>query len=114
MKTFRLLGLSWLFVAFMLSNAHAKTAFIPATALTGGGTGALDAVECEDIRNDGTNRAIATGDVCIVIDSSGQFYMYRYDSTGSDSESSPDIIVPDDRSDCSNTGYFLIFIYTVH
>jgi hypothetical protein len=85
-------------------DVGAKTAIIGATALTGGGTGALDAVECEDILGDGSNRAIATGDFALVMTSTKAWYVYRYLSTGSDSEVSPQIIVPDDRADCSGAG----------
>lgn len=96
--------LSILLVLLTISVANAKTAFVAATALIGGGTGALDAIECEDILGDGSNRAIATGDVAIIMTSGKDWYVYRYISTGADSESSPDIIVPDDRAQCSNQG----------
>ena len=98
------------FCALLLSclTVDAKVAFIGATALTEGGTGALDAIECDDILNDNTDRAIATGDVCIVVDSNKDFYMYRYNSDGADSETNPDIIVPDDRADCTTGQWELI------
>jgi hypothetical protein len=87
------------------ATAFAKSAIIGFTALTGGGTGALDAVECEDILGDNTDRAIATGDFAIGMTSDKDFYFYRYNALGTSSESSPDIIVPDDRAtDCSGNG----------
>ena len=51
---------------FIPALSYAKTAQIFATALNGGAAGALDAVECEDILGDNTNRAIATGDIAAV------------------------------------------------
>ncbi len=87
------------------ATAFAKSAIIGFTALTGGGTGALDAVECEDILGDNTNRAIATGDIAIGVTSGKDFYIYRSNASGTSSESSPDIIVPDDRTaDCAGNG----------
>lgn len=80
------------------------TAIIGATALTGGAAGALDAVECEDILGDGTDRAIATGDFAVVVTSDKKLYLYRFNASGTDSEASPHIIVPDDRADCSGNG----------
>ena len=91
------------FVLFSNEAAYPKSAIIGFTALNGGGTGALDAVECEDILGDGTNRAIATGDAAIG-NVSGVVYHYRYNATGVSAESSPLIIVPDDRADCSSQG----------
>ena len=86
------------------SIGYSKTAIIGASSLTGGGTGALDAVECDDIIGDNSYRAIADGDIAIVVTSSN-YYMYSYDATGSNSENSPSIIVPNDRaSDCSGLG----------
>ena len=93
-----------LFVLILLpSLVYAKAAVISAYGLTGGAAGDLDNVECEDILSDNTDRAIATGDMAIVNDSTG-VYHYTYDSTGADAESSPTIIVPDDRADCGGTG----------
>jgi len=86
-------------------DSFAKSAIIGFTGLTGGGTGALDAIECEDILGDDTDRAIATGDMAIGVNSSGEFYVYRYNAAGTASENSPLIIVPDDRAaDCSGNG----------
>lgn len=101
-----------LFLAFLLliisQYAFAKTGLIGATGLTGGGTGALDAVECEDILGDNTDRAIATGDIAFVITSGKDFYIYRYNATGTDTEADfgpNDPIVPDDQvADCASAG----------
>ena len=104
-KKYWLLTALFFCFSFISVPAYSKTAIIgPLTALTGGLTGALDSVECDDILGDNTDRAIATGDVAIVVTSGGLLYFYRYDSTGADAESSPDIIVPDDRADCAGAG----------
>jgi hypothetical protein len=84
----------------------AKAANITAGVLIGGGTDALDKIECEDILGDDTNRAIATGDRAFVTTTTGSYFCV-YDSTGTDSESTtpPVIIVPDDQvADCSSAG----------
>jgi hypothetical protein len=97
---------------FLPAQVDAKTAFIGATGLKGGIAGALDAVECEDIRGDDSNRAVATGDVAVILTSARDIYFYRYLSTGTDSEDdfgTDDPIVPDDRSDCSNQGQWELF-----
>jgi hypothetical protein len=91
-------------VLFLPSILYAKTAVVTFSALTGGGTGALDAIECEDIRGDDSNRAIANGDIAFGVGSFAGI-SYVYNSSGSDGESSPTIIVPDDRAaDCSGNG----------
>jgi hypothetical protein len=86
------------------SPLQAKTGMIFVTALTAGTAGSLDAVECGDIIGDNTNRPIAEGDVALVVTSGKLFYIYRYDASGTDVTSSPSIIVPNDRSLCSNVG----------
>lgn len=59
-------------------------------SLTGGGTGALDAI-------DGTD--LADGDAAQVIDNTnGKFYVYYLDGDSAASESSPDIIKPDQNA----------------
>jgi len=101
-------------ILLMPTLAFAKAARIWATALNGGGTGALDAVECEDIMGDGTNRAIATGDVAEVVTSAGMHYIYRYNAAGTDDEDAVayTIIVPDDRlADCSSQGQWELAEY---
>jgi hypothetical protein len=59
--------------------------FYPARALTGGGEGALDAID---------GALLATGDVAIIGTSDRDGYMYVLLATG-DEESSPDVIAPD-------------------
>jgi hypothetical protein len=64
--------------------------FYGSVALTGGGTGALDDINHNNLTD---------GDGAIVIDAvNNKAYMYTYDSSSSDAESSPDIIVPDSNA----------------
>jgi len=64
--------------------------FYGAVALTGGGTGALD-----DINHNN----LSDGDGAIVIDAVNDIsYLYTYNSSSSDSENSPNVIVPDSNS----------------
>lgn len=61
--------------------------FWPATSLTGGGDGALDSIDDDDLTD---------GDICFVIDRTNKkFIPYFYDSSSELAESSPDIIAPD-------------------
>jgi hypothetical protein len=97
---------------FLSAQVNAKTAFIGVTGLKGGGVGALDAIECEDIRGDNSNRPIATGDVAVGLTSTKDIFFYRYNSTGADAEDAfgtNDPIVPDDRAQCSNQGQWELF-----
>ena len=65
-----------------------------ASAVNGGGTGAMDAYDPTDM--DGSATALAVGDACVVIDEGeGTFAVYEAKSTASMSESFPDIIIPD-------------------
>lgn len=59
--------------------------FYGATSLTGGGTGALDALDGNDLSD---------GDGAVVI-IDGTFYIYHLDASSGASESSPFIITPD-------------------
>lgn len=99
-----------LFICIFLisSMTFAKTGVISFTGFSGGSTGDLDKVSCADILGNGTNRAIATGDIAFGIDSAlNIFAIYQYDSTGTDVEGANgtyDPIVPDDRSSCSSQG----------
>ena len=78
--------------------------YAPFRYLTGGVTYALDKLECEDVTGANEDAPIKDGDVAIVV-SSGVTYIYHYNATGTDSENSPSIIVPDDRAtDCSGQG----------
>ena len=92
--------------------AHGAASYfvVSGVARTGGGTGALDAIECEDIRCNNSDTAITTGSIAFIVDSSKILYVYRYNATGETAESDPDIIVPDDRSDCSNQGQWELII----
>lgn len=57
------------------------------SSLTGGGTGALDAIDGEDLED---------GYAAIVIDATnGKFYVYYLDADSGATESSPDVITPD-------------------
>lgn len=56
------------------------------TSLTGGGSGALDAVD---------GNRLSDGDVTLVVDSSKVFRVYRTNGSSSAAESSPEIITPD-------------------
>jgi len=61
--------------------------FYGATSLTGGGTGALDAISNEDLQdNDGA---------VVITDGDGS-YVYTYDAESSAAEDSPNVIAPDD------------------
>lgn len=59
--------------------------YYPATSFTGGGTGALDAIDGNDL---------AVGDVAIVSDNNVS-YTYKLKSASGKSESYPNIIIPD-------------------
>lgn len=56
-------------------------------SLTGGGVTALDAILTADIDD---------GDRAFILQTDGLFYTYEFDSSGTDAESSPLIIRPDD------------------
>jgi hypothetical protein len=56
------------------------------TSLTGGGTGALDAID---------GATLADNDLCIVMDTSGNCHIYRLSASSGASESSPSVISPD-------------------
>ena len=62
--------LIFLFI-FVCSTANAKPYWYNATSLTGGGTGALDAINGQNL---------ADGDKCIVVAASGQTWIYNLDS----------------------------------
>jgi hypothetical protein len=98
----------FLLIMLLPFSAEAKVAFVAASSLTGGGAGAVDAIECDDIVGDNSMRAIATSDVCLVMTSAKDFYVYVYDAAGVDSEISPDIIVPDDRINCTTGQWNLL------
>ena len=88
------------------ANAYAAPSYfvVSGVARTGGGTGALDKIECEDVWCNDSNAAITTGSIAFIVDSSKILYVYRYNAVGEDSEIDPEIIVPDDRADCSSKG----------
>jgi hypothetical protein len=62
------------------------------TALTGGGSTALDGIDVADL-SDGTVALVFNG---------GTFYWYRFDATATAAESSPDVIRPHDYSTAGN------------
>jgi len=68
-----------------------------AIALTGGGTGALDAIDGNDVNN---------ADAAIVFDATTT-YMYTLDETHGGSESIPDVISPD--TNAGNKRWVLLF-----
>jgi hypothetical protein len=61
--------------------------FYGAIALTGGGTGSLDAIPSTNL---------VQGDGCIVITSSGEAMFYRLSSAGGQTEAAPNIVLCDD------------------
>lgn len=78
-----------LFVCVLFLAAPAlATDYYPCTALTGGGTGALDAID---------GSGLESGDVAFVT-TSAALYSYRVDATSGAAESSPDVISPDDNA----------------
>lgn len=82
-----ILGLFIIFSIFaFLSSAHAANVVRAAVALTGGGTGALDAISQADLTD---------GDIGIVV-TSGTTYFYYYDADAEDATNSPFIIRPAD------------------
>lgn len=72
---------------FTAAAAHAASIF-PATGLTGGASGDLDAIAVADISD---------GDGAVVFASGDAFYFYTYDASSSAAESSPAVIKPDDN-----------------
>lgn len=87
--------LLWLVPLLLLLATGADAAKIRAyTALTGGGTGALDKTSVG---------VLGTNDLSFVYDvSTKTVYFYYYDSTATDAETSPHIIRPDDYSTGGN------------
>jgi len=85
--TIKKLFLFILCFAFLVVPAYA-TDYFPCTSLTGGGTGALDAID---------GSGLESGDVAIVTTSSAA-YVYRMNATSGAAESSPDTISPDSNA----------------
>lgn len=74
-----------------------------ATGLTGGLTGDLDTIDGADVAN---------GDMAIVINTdNNRVYFYRLNTAGGASESSPDVIVPDNNNDSNNKNWELQEVY---
>jgi len=95
----KILFLILAFLTLVCSQGYAANRY-GCTALTGGGTGALDAL---DITASGAPNSddLADGDSAIVTVISGTtvtVYEYIFDADGTDAESSPDVIRPDDYS----------------
>jgi hypothetical protein len=83
-----------------------------ATSLTGGGAGALDAIDGSDPNGDGNNAdALTTGDSAIVTTSS-TVYVYYLNGLSGAAESSPSIIAPD--SSPGNKRWILLTTYSSH
>lgn len=78
-----------------------STEYYPATSLIGGGDGALDKISAA---------TLGDGDIALVATST-EFYVYRYDSSSSADEDSPDIIKPDD---VGNGGRWLLVFNSTH
>ena len=76
---------------------------ILATSLTGGGIGALDGIDCQDIKKDDFALVLITEDNT-GIPRNIVLYIYKYNMAGTETERSPNIIVPDNRSDCGGKG----------
>ena len=76
------------------------TEYYPATSLTGGGAGALDAIP---------SATLHTTDVAVVTTSTN-IYVYYYDGTSAAAESSPKIITPDDIGG-GNGRWLLVELY---
>ena len=66
-----------------------------ASSINGGGTGSLDGIDPTD--TDGSARALAVGDACIVVDEATDEVtaIYVAKSSAGQSEKYPDIIIPD-------------------
>jgi len=65
---------------------------VSATSLTGGGSGALDAIDAADADGEGT--PLVVGDLAYVGVAGEFIYFYILDSSG-DAENSPETITPD-------------------
>jgi hypothetical protein len=81
----KLIYLLAILVILIASPIEAKQWVYPATSLTGGGTGALDAIDGQNLQD---------GDMAKVTNSTGT-YDYYLDSTSGLSENSPRVIAPD-------------------
>jgi hypothetical protein len=84
-RLFTALTLICLVFAFV-PDADAQVKFRGFTALTGGGTGALDKIPIAELTN---------GDIGFVATDT-YFYVYKFNSTATNAESSPNYIRPDD------------------
>ena len=84
----KLLILVCIFVLGFASPNEAGNIFKVRSNLTGG-TSSVDNIPYA-ILND--------GDICLTVTSGNILYLHRFESSSSASESSPDVIVPDDRS----------------
>ena len=87
----------------MALNVYAANQY-GCTSLTGGGSGALDALDITGASAPNAS-SLADGDTAIVATISGTtvtFYYYVYDADGTTAESSPGVIRPDDYSSAGN------------
>jgi len=87
-KRFLIIASVLFFVCGYFQNAEAVNKVRAFTALTGGGTGALDAISIS---------ALTDGDISFVV-SGNYFYIYEFNASATDAESSPQYIRPDDYS----------------
>jgi hypothetical protein len=82
---------------FVFGNSYAAN-FYGVTSLTGGGSGALDALDITGATDPNVDN-LADGDVAVRASISGTtvtYTQYVFDADGTDAESSPNIIRPDD------------------
>ncbi|MFB5622443.1 MAG: hypothetical protein ACE5RH_00440, partial [Nitrosarchaeum sp.] len=84
----------YIFCICLLYNDAYASRFYGCTSTTGGGSGALDALDITAVSAPNTNN-LSNGDGAIVVTSSGA-YIYYFDSTATDAEASPDYVRPDD------------------
>lgn len=73
------------------------TSIFGATAISGGGDGAMDSIK---------TATIADGDICFCVDVNEEFLVYRYESSSAETESSPAVIIPDDN--LTGTGAWIL------
>ena len=76
-------------ILLLASTAYAKIGSYGATSLTGGGTGALDAIN---------GSQLSDGDTAMVVVNGGTVYHYILDSDSGATETSPQIIAPDSNA----------------
>lgn len=78
------------------NNSYASRMY-GCTSLTGGGTGAVDALDITATSSPNANN-LADGDAALVVTTAGYIYFYLFDADATNAESSPTYIRPDDYS----------------